>query len=74
MSQATATHDSHEQFPIFLLAVGYATSACAAIILLAAGNGLLTAGLTFWLGGAFATLAWGLGIATNMVQLRPGPG
>jgi hypothetical protein len=42
-----------------LLAMGYATGALAGLIVHLQFGGLLAAILTFWLGGAIATLAWG---------------
>lgn len=47
------------RFPLGLLAIGYTTGALAAVIVHLQAGGLLSAILTFWLGGAVATLAWG---------------
>lgn len=46
--------------PLRSLIVGYALGALIAALLVAGGFGAVAAGLTFWLGGALATigLAW----------------
>jgi hypothetical protein len=46
-------------FPFRLLALGYATGALAALNVYRQFGGFLAPVLTFWLGGAIATLAWG---------------
>lgn len=48
-----------DRFPLRLLALGYATAALAALTVHLQYGGLLAVVLTFWLGGAVATLAWG---------------
>jgi len=47
------------QFPIRLLFAGYATGGAAALAVAMQGGGWLAAVLTFWLGGAAATVLWG---------------
>lgn len=62
------------RFPLRLLFAGYGTGGLAGLVVLLAGGGWLPAGLTFWLGGAAATLAWGAGQMFLCQRLRGGTG
>ena len=47
------------KFPLGLLAAGYGTAGIAAFLASVLGGPTLAVVLTFWFGGAMATLAWG---------------
>lgn len=52
--------DDTPRFPLRLLIAGYGTGALAATAVFLNDGGLMLTGMIFWLGGAIATLAWGL--------------
>ena len=47
------------KFPINLLSAGYGTALLGALALYHLDGGILTSGLTFWLGGVAAVFFWG---------------
>jgi len=70
MALASSRYDPDSgQFPTRLLAIGYATGAIAALAVHLQSGGLIAVILTFWLGGAVATLAWG-GVLLLFLQLN----
>ncbi len=69
-TRADRSEDQLPQIPLRLLVAGYGTGGIAGLSVFLGGEGWLQAGLTFWLGGAIATLAWGAGQVFLCKQLR----
>ena len=47
------------KFPVNLLSAGYGTALLGALLLYNLDGGIVTSGLTFWLGGVIAVFFWG---------------
>jgi len=59
LSNQTGRCQHTSKFPVGLLIAGYGTACLGALFLSTLGAGRLVTGLTFWLGGAVAVIAWG---------------